>query len=73
MQFQYEILIEQRTPYFINSMNGIKEYKVICINGTSTLISVEGLIFTDKIRMYTKNIKGFDKEQMKELLPECYL
>ena len=73
VQFQYEFLIEEGIPYLVNSINRVKEYKITCIDSTSTLISVEGLTFTDRIRMYTKNIKGFDKDQMKKILPECYI
>jgi len=70
---QYELMIEEGNAYLIKSVNGIKEYKIVCIDKTSTLISVVGLTFTDKIRMYTKNIKGFDRSQMLEIFPECYI
>ncbi len=73
MEIKYELLIEDNTPYLLNLTNGIKEYKIICICTDSKIINVEALTFTDKIRMYTENIKCLTDEIMKDTLPECYL
>lgn len=73
MQIQYEMLIEDRKAFLVNCISRVKEYEIICIDKTSTLISVEGLIFTDKIRMYTKDIKNFNENLIMNILPECYI
>ncbi|MDD3591730.1 MAG: hypothetical protein PHO65_03770 [Sulfurovum sp.] len=67
------MLIEDRKAFLIHCISRVKEYEIICIDKTSTLISVEGLKFTDKIRMYTKDIKGFDEKLIMDILPECYI
>lgn len=70
---QYKLYIENQTPYLINNLNGEKEYKILCIDSSETFIKVEGLLYTDKIRMYVKNIQNFDCAKMRNILPECYV
>ena len=72
-EYQYELLVEDNTPYLINLLNGVKEYKVVCIDRNETLIKIEGLIFEDSIRKYVTDIKGFDYTKMRNILPECYI
>ena len=73
MEIKYELLIENENPYLRNLTSGVKEYEIICISSDSKFINVVALTFTDKTKMYAKNIKGLTADIMRDTLPQCYV
>lgn len=72
-EFQYELLIEDMTPFLINIGTGERDYEIVCIDITEKYIKVKGLNFVDSIKMSVSNIKGFRSQKMRDVLPECYI